>query len=1230
MKTGGSSPRAASRRGGLTRAAIQASFVNPPHLASPAAPAAGPGLQAPRLPHLRRIRLALYAIVLLMLTVAGTQFWHSRQTDVARRIDIELLALAGQQRLHAQQIESLAARAALEPAQAAAHRAAWQPLEAGMAQAGLRMRELLALQREAEGGGTSTDEAAADAALLALLDTTGPADTPAAGTAAAAAPPAVLTARTAALAGQLQARAEARGQRAFLDNRHAAFFRLGLLACLVLAVLEPLLRALRRQQDRLAQQAAQTQYLALAAQRTGNAVVFTDAERRIVWVNDSFTRLTGHTLADVTGRTAASTLGTAGTPADTLARLDAAVASRSALQAQVCHHTRDGRELWLDVDLQPLVDDSGALTGFVEILSDVTEQVLQSRHLATLVSSLPAGMLVHDTAGRITECNAAACRILGLDAQALQGRCLADPQWRWVHEDGSPLATESHPVMASLQGGHAISGHLLGVRLAAGGQRWVSVDTQPLVGRHGQIEGVVACLVDRTEQRSQDTRMRLMADGAGLGTWEVDFQTGRTRFNEHWARMLGYERAQLKDHIDTWRALVHPDDLPAAEQELQTHLRDPLAGFHGELRMRHQQGHWVWVYIAGAAVERGEDGRARLMAGVQINIDRAKRAEAATTEARAAAEGALAELRAYQTALDQHAIVAVTDPQGVIKQVNERFCQISQYSREQLLGQTHRIVNSGLQGRAFWAAMWRQVAQGRSWRGEVCNRARDGSLYWVDTTIVPVVDAQGVVVEHVAIRTEITQRKQLEEQLRRAALTDGLTQLPNRVSLLEKLQAAVLRARRVPGYRFAVLFMDFDRFKLVNDSLGHDVGDALLRLVSQRLRTALREGDALVGSDAPTAVLQEHTAARMGGDEFVILLDGIGGVADAERVAQRLLLLLSQPYRIGVHEVHSSASIGICTSDTNGGDADALLRDADTAMYEAKRAGRGRHVLFDPTMHERVTRTLDLENDLRRALNNDEFFVVYQPIVQLPGGALRGVEALARWRHPERGLVSPLEFIPVAEETGLIAALGARVLRESCAQFMRWRQKLGASAPASLSVNLSRAQLRQDNLVALVQHELQCHGMPPGCLRLEVTESLAMQDPGALALLQQLKALGVSLALDDFGTGYSSLACLHEIPVDTVKIDRSFVSELTQSHHRRVLIQATVLVARALGMQTVAEGVETAEQAALLAELGCSLAQGYHFGRPQTQAEFVTWVAGRPVAALPPPAAPAQATATAA
>ena len=1169
-----------------------------------------PAAAAPEPYRQQRLRAALYGTLIVIGLACGWQVWQAQQAEAARQVDAELITLAGHQRMQSQRLGRLAALASLAPRNAGPHLAELEQSQAAMAAAAKRMAELIERQRHTNGA--PSDEVSQ---LLGRVSVQQESLWANAGYVAKVAPemmpPIALGLQAEAefflrdmdsLAAALQREADDRSRRAQASSHEWALLMFALLACLALAVFEPLVRMLRRQHEKLVAQAAETRYLALAAQRTGNGVVFTDRDHRIVWVNEGFNRLSGYAPHEVIGRRPGDVFGSPRTPAETRARIRRAIAARQPFNLPLCNVHKDGSEYWVELDAQPLLDERGEPSGYVEVLSDITGQVLQREHMATLIEAMPVGMVVHDVHGVIGECNEAACRILGLGQEQLLGRSLRDRRWRAVHEDGSPFRAANHPVLQSVRSGEPVGGVVMGIAAAEGGMRWISIDTQPLRGRDGKVESVISCFVDLTEKRAQEVRLGLMVEGAALGTWELQVATGTARFNTQWMRMLGYAPEQVEQSLAGWRRLVHPEDLPTVEALLAMHLHDPSVTFRAELRMLHARGHWAWVLTAGAVVERDSAGRPRLMSGVHLDVDRAKRAEAATREARERAERALSELRAYQAALDKHAIVSVTDPSGAITHVNERFCQVSQYRPDELVGRTHRLVNSGTHPPSFWAEMWRSVNAGRSWNAEVCSRARDGTLYWADTTIVPVQDAQSQVIEHVAIRTDITQRKQLEEQLRSAALTDGLTQLPNRASILGKLHDAVLRARRLHDYHFAVLFMDFDRFKLVNDSLGHDVGDELLRQIALRLRLALREGDG-VARDADTA----HTAARIGGDEFVILLDAIRNVEDAELVARRLLLVLSQPYQIGEHEVHSSASIGVVASNTNRGDADALLRDADTAMYEAKRAGRGRYVLFDATMHERVARSVELENDLRRALQNDEFFVVYQPIVDLASGALRGVEALARWRHPERGLVPPFEFIPAAEETGLIGALGARVLRDACDQFMLWRETQSDAAPQSVAVNLSRAQLVEGDLVERVQHELLRTGMAPHCLRLEVTESLAMQDAGALGVLRRLRELGVSLALDDFGTGYSSLACLHEIPVDTVKIDRSFVSQLAQDDHRRVLIQATVLVARALGIRTVAEGVETAEQAQLLEDLGCSMAQGYLFGKPMTAQEFAAW-----------------------
>ncbi|MBI3368961.1 MAG: EAL domain-containing protein, partial [Burkholderiales bacterium] len=474
----------------------------------------------------------------------------------------------------------------------------------------------------------------------------------------------------------------------------------------------------------------------------------------------------------------------------------------------------------------------------------------------------------------------------------------------------------------------------------------------------------------------------------------------------------------------------------------------------------------------------------------------------------------------------------------------------------------------------------------------------------------------GQVIEHApdgaprrmaGIHVDMTEQMQMQAMLRHAARTDSLTQLPNRAAVFDRVQQAINRAGEEADFGYAVLFMDFDRFKQVNDTLGHAVGDELLRQIAHRLRSALRPGDQV----RPGAAYHAHTAGRIGGDEFVVVLEGVQGREQACAVARRLMDVLAAPYQIGQHCVHSSASIGIVTSEHPANDAHTVMRDADTAMYEAKRSGRGRYIVFDASMHERVAHGLETENELRLALQRDELFVVYQPVVDLHAGGPASVEALVRWQHPRRGLVPPIEFIPVAEESGLIVELGRHVLATACRQFVAWQRELGEHAPKALAVNLSPAQLKAPSLVADVRQVMAESGIAPHQLQLEVTESLAAQDETARTRLRELKGLGLRVALDDFGTGYSSLACLHQLPVDTVKIDRSFVSHAETSDYHRVLIEATIRVASTLGMDTVAEGIETAGQATLMHSLHCGRGQGYWFAKPLSADDLARWVCAR-------------------
>jgi diguanylate cyclase (GGDEF)-like protein len=423
-----------------------------------------------------------------------------------------------------------------------------------------------------------------------------------------------------------------------------------------------------------------------------------------------------------------------------------------------------------------------------------------------------------------------------------------------------------------------------------------------------------------------------------------------------------------------------------------------------------------------------------------------------------------------------------------------------------------------------------------------------------------------------------------KEHFRHAAYHDALTNLPNRALFTDHLKLSIERTKRQPGHHFAVLFMDLDRFKNINDSLGHTYGDQLLVAIAKRLRGCLRQVDII---------------ARLGGDEFAILLDGFADPNDVLRVAEKIQQVISEPLTIDRNEAFTSASIGIALSSTGYERPEDVLRDADTAMYRAKDAGKARHEVFDEVMYARAVSLLNLENDLRRALERQEFLVYYQPIVTLKTGSVCGFEALVRWQHPTRGMISPSEFIPLAEETGLIVPLGQWVLEESCRQMREWQEQSFASGALSVSVNLSGKQLSRADLCHQIKLILERTGLDPRSLKLEITESVVMENADlAINMLKQLRALGVQLSIDDFGTGYSSLSYLHRFPVNNLKIDRSFISRMGLGDENLEIVRTVIMLARNLGMEVIAEGIETKEQLAQLRALSCGFGQGYLFSMP--------------------------------
>jgi diguanylate cyclase (GGDEF)-like protein/PAS domain S-box-containing protein len=474
---------------------------------------------------------------------------------------------------------------------------------------------------------------------------------------------------------------------------------------------------------------------------------------------------------------------------------------------------------------------------------------------------------------------------------------------------------------------------------------------------------------------------------------------------------------------------------------------------------------------------------------------------------------------------------------------------------------------------------------------EVRLRHRDGTWRWMAISLSNRLHDPSVG-GFVANAYDITERKAAEADLAHGATHDALTGLPNRTLLTDRLSMTLARARRT-GRSAVVLFCDLDNFKMVNDSLGRHAGDTVLTEVAARLREAVPAGD---------------TVARLGGDEFVICCESVLDEKAARNVAARVSRALTPPLKIGGQEIFITASIGIRITEPGDHSVSDVLRDADAAMYEAKASGRGTVTLFSETLHERTRRRLEIESDLHRALARSEFRVYYQPTVLVSDGTMTGVEALVRWEHPERGLVPPADFIGVAEETGLIVPIGAWVLEEACHQLKRWQDQ--GAQPLTMSVNLSACQLRSPHIVSDVASVLDRAGVTPGNICLEVTESVVMADAMAgVALLRSLKALGVKLAIDDFGTGYSSLSYLRQFPVDVLKIDRSFVAEVGRDAETTAIITAVIHLAQALNLETVAEGVETAEQRLQLQMLGCQRAQGYYWSRPLPGDELEGWVA---------------------
>jgi diguanylate cyclase (GGDEF)-like protein/PAS domain S-box-containing protein len=689
----------------------------------------------------------------------------------------------------------------------------------------------------------------------------------------------------------------------------------------------------------------------------------------------------------------------------------------------------------------------------------------------------------------------------------------------------------------------------------------------------------------RQALQASEERWRFALEGAGDGVWEYHFDTGVNMASARIREMVGLPREDGRHApLPGWSRRLTPETLAATQVALQAMVQGRCATYRVEQQVRCEDGSHKWLLARGMVISRGPAGEPLRMIGTSSDITARKHAEQKLQLAASvfghAREG-----------------IMITDPQGVIIEVNDTFTRLTGYRHDEALGQTPRLLSSGRQDVDFYAAMWHELTTHGHWSGEIWNRHKSGEVFAVMQTISAVHSAQGELQNYVSLFSDITPMKAHQQQLEYIAHYDVLTSLPNRVLLADRLSHAMRQAQRHQR-SLAVAYLDLDGFKAVNDTHGHSAGDELLVTVSQRMKDALREGD---------------TLARMGGDEFVVVLGDLAQPTDCEPVLQRLLAAAAAP--VGLSRIHCtdcqvSVSIGVALFPQDDADADLLLRRADQAMYVAKQAGRNRFHVFDVQADTAIKSQREDTDRLQLALVRGEFVLHYQPKVNIVTGEVVGAEALIRWQHPSRGLLAPGLFLPIIENHPLAVDIGEWVIHTALAQMAAWRAA-GLNVP--VSVNIGARQLQQPDFVSRLEALLARFAqVPRACLELEILETSALHDIAEVsATLHACKAMGVGFALDDFGTGYSSLTYLRHLPVSVLKIDQSFVRDMLVDADDLAIVSGVIGLAANFGREVIAEGVETREHGMQLQAMGCHVVQGYGIARPMPASAWAAWVAQR-------------------
>ncbi len=903
-----------------------------------------------------------------------------------------------------------------------------------------------------------------------------------------------------------------------------------------------------------------------------------NARGNLTYSNPAIEAILGFTVKELLGKSFLSLLDKSERVKFKRLLSDAVEKGRGWTNMVCCWRHKNGTLRYLESDCVPVFDGDGKVVGFRGADRDITERKRAEdalrANLSLLTSTFEAtadGILVIDLNDCVVTFNKQFVEMWQIPERVIKTRNCSQivkfivPQLK----NGAEFADAVQKLNARPE---TKSFYLLEFNDGKIFERY----SQPQM-LDGQVVGRVISVRDITERRQAECSLResqerylQLFDSTPHPMWVYDLETLRfLAVNREAVKQYGYTREEF---LRMSLADIRPPEDAALLRDYVEEVAAEKVEKTRLVRHRKKDGTIIDVEISTQPIEFGS--RAARLA-LAADITERKRTDAALRES----EG---KFRMLVEGTSEGLLQV--DQSDRVEFVNRRLCEMVGYSQDELIGADWTRLLLDDEGREFIEQVNERRRRGISDRYEIKLKKKSGETLWVIIGGAPVINHEGKVVGSMGIYTDINERKLAEEQLLHDAFHDGLTGLANRSLFMDHLRLIIERGKSRHSNMYAVLFLDFDRFKLINDSLGHADGDKLLKLVARRLETCTRTGDLV---------------ARLGGDEFVILLSELVDEADALRVAERIQESLKTPFDLSGHEVFISVSIGITLSTARHECAEEMLRNADIAMYRAKAKGKAQHQVFDIEMHKNAMAQLQFETEMRYALERGEFRIHYQPIYSLATKNPVGFEALLRWQHPTRGLISPAEFIPLAEENGMIIRLGRWTVYESCRQMREWQKTNPAAESLTVAVNLSCKEFLQIDLAEQITATLASTGLEPHCLKLEITESHIMENSKmAITIMERLRARGIELSLDDFGTGYSSLSYLHRLPVSYLKVDRSFINGLTDSRENAEIVFTIVKLAQNLKMKVIAEGIETADQLRYLEQINCEYGQGYYFSKP--------------------------------